>query len=36
MNKYLQAIERNEVRDFLFGYGEYFEKNYEWGGRSWT
>ncbi len=31
MNKYLQAIERNEVRDFLFGYGEYFEKNYEWG-----
>jgi hypothetical protein len=31
MNKYLQAIERNEVRDFLFGYGEYFEKNDEWG-----
>ena len=31
MNKYLQAIERNEVRDFLFGYGEYFERNYEWG-----
>lgn len=31
MNRYLQAIERNEVRDFLFGYGEYFERNYDWG-----
>jgi hypothetical protein len=31
MNRYLQAIERNEVKDFLFGYGEYFEKNDEWG-----
>ena len=31
MNNYKKAIERNEVRDFLFGYGEYFEKNDEWG-----
>ena len=31
MNKYKKAIERNEVRDFLFGYGEYYHHDRDWG-----
>lgn len=31
MNNYKKAIERNEVRDFLFGYGEYYHHDRDWG-----
>lgn len=31
MNNYKKAIERNEVRDFFFGYGEYYHHDRDWG-----
>lgn len=31
MNNYKKAIERNEVRDFFFGYCEYYHHDRDWG-----